>query len=481
MIPINKISKIEANQNLAIISNGETDYAAINLNEQEILFIKEQIEQKNYQITINQYKRFVFIIYLETKEQTACQWNEHLRKEANKLQVSLVEHKCTAIQVVSATDNTEQLLAFSEGLALSNYQFLKYFGEQEKLKHSLQSIILASESMSQSEYEYHCAVVNAVYQARDLGNEPYSFLDAAQFGREIESIGLEAGFTVQLLNKKKIESLKMGGLLAVNKGSKTPPVFAILEWKPENANNEKPIVLVGKGIVYDTGGHSLKSTANSMDFMKIDMGGAAGVVGAMSAIAKAKLAVHVICLVPMTDNAISNTAYVPGDVITMHSGATVEVLNTDAEGRLVLADALSYAKKYDPMLTIDVATLTGAAAFTVGAQGLVAMGTLNETTFDTLKQSGKNTHERIVEFPLWDEYDKMLKSDIADMKNIGGSVAGSITAGKFLQRFIDYPWVHIDIAGPAFLHSADSYRGKGATGTSVRLLFDFIRTWTKLS
>jgi leucyl aminopeptidase len=234
-------------------------------------------------------------------------------------------------------------------------------------------------------------------------------------------------------------------------------------------------VLIGKGVVYDTGGLSLKPTPNSMDYMKSDMAGSAAVACTLYAVAKAKLPVHVIALVPATDNRPGENAYTPGDVITMMSGHTVEVLNTDAEGRMILADALHYAKRYSPELVMDFATLTGAAAMAVGSYGIVCMGNAKESTKEKLKRSGENAYERLAEFPFWDEYDELLKSDIADMKNIGGSIGGAITAGKFLQRYTDYQWMHFDIAGPSFLHTANTYRGKNGTGVGVRFLFDYLR------
>jgi len=221
----------------------------------------------------------------------------------------------------------------------------------------------------------------------------------------------------------------MGGLLAVNKGSIDPPTFTIMTWKPEKHINKKPFVLVGKGIVYDTGGLSLKPTHDGMDYMKCDMAGAATVAGAMYAIAKAKLPLHVIALAPATDNRPDGNAYVPGDVVKMYDGSTVEVLNTDAEGRMILADALSWAKKYDPELVIDLATLTGAALAAIGKYGIVGMGNAPREVMDQLKESGDAVCERIAEFPFWDDYAEMLKSDIADLKNIGGRYAGAITAG----------------------------------------------------
>jgi leucyl aminopeptidase len=286
-------------------------------------------------------------------------------------------------------------------------------------------------------------------------------------------MGAAAGFSVEVFNKKKIEALKMGGLLAVNKGSVDPPTFSILTWKPENAVNDHPIVLVGKGVVFDTGGLSLKPTQDSMDYMKCDMGGAAAVAGAIYAAAKSKLPVWLVGLIPATDNRPDGNAYVPGDVITMHGGTTVEVLNTDAEGRMLLADALSYAKRYDPELVIELSTLTGSAQMAIDKFGMVGMGNASREIMENIKECGEYCSERVAEFPFWDEYKELLKSDIADLKNIGGKYAGAITAGKFLEHFTDYPYIHLDIAGPSFNKVLFNYRGKGGSGVGVRILFHY--------
>ncbi|UCG27628.1 MAG: leucyl aminopeptidase, partial [Bacteroidales bacterium] len=372
----------------------------------------------------------------------------------------------------------DAILAFAEGLALSNYQFLKYLRESRKKKNSLKKIVLFSKKLKDEKLRHLQTVTEAVYMTRDLINEPLSYLTALQLSREIREMGKKAGFTVEVFNKKKIEALKMGGLLAVNRGSIDPPTFSVLEWKPEKPVNGKPLVLVGKGIVFDTGGLSLKPTKESMDQMKSDMAGAAAVAGTMYAVSISKLPVHVIGLIPATDNRPDGNAYVPGDVVKMYSGLNVEVMNTDAEGRMILADALSYAKRYDPSLVINLATLTGSAAIAIGKYGIVGMGNADKKYFIQLAESGNNVYERIVEFPFWDEYVELLKSDIADIKNIGGREGGAITAGKFLEYFTDYPFIHLDIAGPAFLVREDSYRGKGGTGIGVRLFFDFIKNYT---
>jgi leucyl aminopeptidase len=306
-------------------------------------------------------------------------------------------------------------------------------------------------------------------------NEPVSFMDAPQLAKEIKQKGKEHDYKVEVLGKSKIESLKMGGLLAVNKGSEIPPTFTIIEYKPKKPKNKKPIVLVGKGVVYDTGGLSLKPTAHSMDLMKSDMGGAAMMAATIDALAKNKIPVHVIGLIPATDNRPGKTAYAPGDVIKMFDGTTIEVLNTDAEGRMILADALAYANKYKPELIIDAATLTGAAVRALGTKTSISMGNAKDIYFRKLYESGQETHDRVFRFPFWDEWKSELKSDIADMKNLGGANAGMITAGKFLEHFVKYPYIHIDIAGPAFLEATDSYNGKGATGAGVRLLYNFLK------
>jgi leucyl aminopeptidase len=248
-----------------------------------------------------------------------------------------------------------------------------------------------------------------------------------------------------------------------------------MEYKPNKPKNKKPYILIGKGVVYDTGGLSLKPTLASMDLMKCDMAGAAAVGCAMYAIAKAKLNIHVIALVPATDNRPGFNAFAPGDIITMMDGSTVEMLNSDAEGRMILADALHYAKRFNPELVIDIATLTGSAMAAIGTFGMVGMGNISNNQKNKLHQSGINVYERIAEFPFWDEYDELMKSDIADQKNIGGALGGSITAGKFLAKFTNFPYYHLDIAGPAFLSSKDSYRGKGGTGYGVRFFFDFFK------
>ncbi len=368
------------------------------------------------------------------------------------------------------------LLALAEGLALSNYQFLAYSSEAEKKKFALKNISLLAEVDKKTLSKLN-NTIQAVCWARDLVNHPVSYLTATQLAKEIETKATEAGVQVDILEKAKIEALKMGGLLAVNKGSVEPPTFTILEYKPKKAKNKKPIVLVGKGVVYDTGGLSLKPTAGSMDLMKSDMAGAACMAATIYGAALNKLDVHIIGLIPATDNRPGLNAYAPGDVVTMYDGTTVEVLNTDAEGRMILADALAYSNKLNPELVIDAATLTGAAVVAIGTKASCLMGNAKAKVMDELQQAGNSVHERLVLLPFWDEYLEEMKSSIADLKNIGGRYAGMITAGKFLEHFVKSPYVHLDIAGPAFLEAPENYKGKGGTGTGVRLLLNFLENY----
>jgi leucyl aminopeptidase len=475
MATISKKSSLNNNENLVLLCEKSSNLNNYNLNKGELDFVKREINTNDKKfVSVNQLNRYVFIQIIDPKKERS-QLHEFLRKAASSIHTVITDAKLDSVTVVDVENRATETLAFTEGLALSNYQFLKYKKDKQKETYSLKTIGINSKKVDANNINELQILVDATTISRTLVNEPVNFLTATQLSKEFQKLGKAAGFHVEVFNKAKIKALKMGGLLSVNLGSIEPPTFTIMEYKPKNASNKQPVILVGKGVVYDTGGLSLKPTPNSMDMMKCDMAGSAAVAGAIYAVAKAKLPVHVIGLVPATDNRPGENAYVPGDVITMFNGLTVEMLNADAEGRMILADALAYAQKYKPQLVIDLATLTGAAIAAIGTSGIVAMGTADEKIKDKLKQSGNNTFERIAEMPFWDDYDELIKSDIADMKNIGGPYAGAITAGKFLARYIDYPWMHFDIAGPAFLTAKDGYRGKGGTGVGVRLLFDYFK------
>ncbi len=476
-ITIKRLSAPRKDDHLIILAERDQQIPNNLFNKEEQAFIKQERKAERKLVVVNQYRRMVFIQMLDS-EKPKPQLFENARKAGSSITARIQSLKAANV-TISSQLSSDITLAFAEGIALTNYQFLKYKSTAKKEENSLQNISIQSTVAKDREIELLQIMVDSVYQTRDLVNEPLSFLTATELGKQFTRMGKEAGFKVQVLNKVAIKKLKMGGLLAVNLGSIDPPTFTIMEWKPKNAINKKPIVLVGKGVVYDTGGMSLKPTPNSMDYMKCDMAGGAAVGGAMYAVAKAKLPVHVIGLVPATDNRVDGNAYVPGDVITMMSGKTVEVLNTDAEGRLILADALHYAKRFKPELVMDFATLTGAASTAIGHYGIVAMGKVDDKVREDLREAGNNVYERLAEFPFWDEYDELLKSDIADLKNIGGPTAGAITAGRFLLQFTDFPYMHFDIAGPGFNRGTDSYRGKNGTGVGVRLLFEYLKKKVK--
>ena len=437
---------------------------------EEAEFINTQFRKGLKKAELVSFNKTVFVLAPITDNNQAGKLEKYRRAGAT-LTPRLNSLKQTEATLYAANDD-ESLLALAEGILLSAYRFSKYKEGSEML---LQKLSLVSNNNLSKELEELNILLDAVFKTRDLVNEPVLFLTAEQLSEEIVKLGKEAGFTTEVFNKSKIQSLKMGGLLAVNTGSPNPPTFNILEYKPENSVNSKPFILVGKGVVYDTGGLSLKPTEHSMDMMKCDMAGAGAVIGAFYAIAQNKLPIHLIGLIPATENRPDGNAITPGDIITMHNGKTVEVLNTDAEGRLILADALSYAKKYDPELVIDLATLTGAAVRAIGKEGIVYMGTADEETKKTFEQVGMDVFERLVEFPLWDDYDQHIQSDIADLKNIGTSEAGAISAGKFLEHFTSYPWLHLDIAAGAFMMAPFHYWVKGGTGLGVRLLYRFLK------
>lgn len=442
------------------------------VNNQEREYILEKFNSDQRFIVINRYTGKLLVTSVQPTENENASL-EAWRRQGNKAAQWIREEKIQSIQLISCTGNGENMLAFAEGLILGNYQFLKYNSNAEKIRCPLQEISFAGELITNELLARLAILTEAVYKARDLINEPVVSLNAQNLGEIFRLMAEETGIQAEIMGMEQIASLGMGGLLAVNRGSLDPPTFSVLVWKPEGAVNSQPVVLVGKGVVFDTGGLSLKPTAKSMDYMKCDMAGGAAVVAAIWVAAKSRLPLYLVALVPATDNRPGGNAITPGDVITISNGATVEVLNTDAEGRLILADALCFAKKYDPMLVIDLATLTGSAAMTLGIHGIAAMASQSEEFLELLIKAGDQVNERLVELPLWEEYDEMIKSNIADMKNIGGGEAGAITAGKFLQRFADYPWIHLDIAGPSFLHTADHYRTIGGTATGVRLLNQF--------
>ncbi len=366
---------------------------------------------------------------------------------------------------------------YAEGAFLSLYRFDSYKSENSEdtkigeiifladKKDNLQSLKKATDKARK--------IADATFLARDLSNHPSNTATPTYLADTARKMSRKLGIVCKVLGEKEMKKLGMGSLLGVAKGSDEPPKLIVMEYF-KGRNKRNPIAIVGKGVTFDTGGISLKPPAN-MDEMKMDMSGAAATIGAMQAIASLKLKVDVVGIVPATENMPGGSAIKPGDVLKSMSGKTIEVLNTDAEGRLILADALSYAVRYKPKAIIDLATLTGAVIHALGHH-ISAVISNNDELVSQLKQSGDATGEKIWQLPLLEEYEKAIKSGIADLKNIAGPGvgAGTITGGAFLKPFIgDYPWAHLDIAGTAW-GEGKAYIPKGASGVGVRLLFDLI-------
>lgn len=373
--------------------------------------------------------------------------------------------------------------AVTEGslLALYEYRGQKTDTAPEAFPKTLELMIFNEDDVPAAERGIRdgMAVAAGVRLARDLVNLPPNICTPAHLGETATELGKAVGLRVEVLEKAQIESLKMGALLAVAQGSETPPRFIILEHNAEHAGEGNTIVLIGKGVTFDTGGYSIK-TSEGMSTMKGDMAGAAAVIGAMGAIAGLKLPVHVVGLVPSADNMISGHAYRPQEVITASNGLTIEIISTDAEGRLLLADALVFAAKYKPAAVVDIATLTG-ACFT--ALGGVAAGLFSTDVKlrESLLAAGDSTAERVWPMPLYPEYKKPLESLTADIKNSTDKPGGVGTSATFLKHFVSYPaWAHIDMAGMGFDGKDNPYvPGKGATGYGVRLLSEFARRWAE--
>ena len=471
---ISKISQISPSQSVVCILGSDHVPEWLKLSKQETGFAKNQLQTKEEYIFINSYNRFIYLIRLKD-ETVQYKIREELRRTSYNLRKLIKENNHSELVITSEKAYNGAIEDFTEGLVLSLYSFDKYKtipGKDDK-KSYLSRILLYGD-IADIEIKWLIDLTDAVYFTRNLIKEPVNQLNATSLATEIKKIGDSAGFKVEVLTKGKIEALKMGGLLAVNKGSVDPPVFCILEWHPAKCLNTRPIVLVGKGIVYDTGGLNIK-TGEFMAGMNGDMAGAATVTGVMHTVAKTGIPLHVIGLVPSTDNRPGGNAYTQGDIITMFNKMTVEIGNTDAEGRLILADAISYASKYTPELIIDIATLTGSAAMTFGNQAIAVMTNADRKYISLLEECGNEVYERIAELPFWDEYGELLKSDVADMKNIGGREAGAIIAGKFLEKFAEYPLIHMDIAGTEMLKKDDYYRVKNGPASGLRLLSTFLR------
>ena len=370
---------------------------------------------------------------------------------------------------------------FAEGILLGNYSFDKY--KTKKAKSKVLDVYFYSDNDKKLKNALKVAqnLISSVNLTRDLQSEPANNLTPELLANRVVTEVRQFGIKATVFGEREIKKRKMGGLIAIGQGSINRPKFIVLEYKPAAKTKKnkkiknKKIALVGKGITFDSGGISIKPAKN-MGEMKADMSGAAVVVGTLIAAAKNKLPVHLYGIIPAAENMVSGESIRPGDVIKISSGKTVEIEDTDAEGRVVLADALHYASQIKPDEIIDLATLTGACVVALG-EFVAGMFTKNDAMANNLYKSGITTFDRVWRLPMWDDYNELITSDVADVANLGSSRwAGAITAAKFLEHFVDknIPWTHLDIAGPAMNNSSRSYTKKYMTGFGVRLLFDYL-------
>lgn len=406
---------------------------------------------------------------------------EKAREAAGEIACQLRDLGVKTIAIPTPSDAPPEMIqAATEGSLLALYQFNQHKTEGlDEVKELDAVTFLIADEDGKSPLERAVAIGSAIARgtmlARDLSNQPGNKLTPTVLAEKAQEVADELGLTCEVFDLAKLKEGGFGTLLAVAQGSEEEPRFITLEYVPEGEKRET-VVFVGKGITFDTGGISLKP-GKGMEEMKHDMSGAAAVLGAMQVVGNIKPDLHVVGLIAASENMPSGTAIKPGDVVTSYSGKTVEIINTDAEGRLVLADALGYAGRYEPQAVIDLATLTGAVIVALGNFTAGMMGT-DQDLMDRLQAAGEKTQERVWQLPLWDDYDEQIKSNTADMKNIGDGTAGTIAGAVFLKKFAEgYPWVHLDIAGTAWDMKGSSYVPKTASGYGVRLLVQLVQDW----
>ena len=402
---------------------------------------------------------------------------DNLRTVYFKVGKELMKSKVKSVDINVAKfeniDYDKTLEAIVEGLLQSEYSFEKYLSEK-KTKPSVENVYLdileEHENMAKEIIEETINLVDGIFFARDLVNEPAMYMTPGVLANTAKSQLEELGVKVDIYNKKEIEKLGMNAFLAVAEGSVNEPKLIVMNYEGD-PNSEEKLALVGKGLLFDSGGYSLKP-ANSMVTMHSDMAGSASVIGAMKALAKNKIKKNVVGIVAACENLISGGAYKPGDIVVSMSGKSIEVLNTDAEGRLTLADALWYAtKEIKADKIVDIATLTGACVVALGSVNTGAI-TNNKELMSNVKEASKLAGEPVWELPNNEEYKELIKGKFADLSNTGGRGAGAITAGLFLEEFVDNtPWVHLDIAGTSYLGKERGYLPKGATGVPVKTLY----------
>jgi leucyl aminopeptidase len=372
--------------------------------------------------------------------------------------------------------------AVAEGMVLALYRFDK-FKTEENDRSDVTAVTLLANNREQAKAVQRGVEIGRILGesanfARTLVNHPSNEMTPTILAEQAHQMAQDCNLKCEVLDRQDLEKLGMGLLLGVAQGSEQPPKFIILEHRG-GRRGQGNIVFVGKGITFDSGGISIKS-ADGMERMKYDMSGGAAVIGALRATALLKAPQNVIGLIPATENLPSGKATKPGDVHRAMNGKTAEIINTDAEGRLILGDALAYAARYKPIACVDLATLTGACVVALGHEAIGMLGNpQGEELMDRLRKAGRRTGERVWQLPLWDEYLEYVKSDVADVKNVGmGRAAGTIAGAAFLVKFVDgYPWVHLDIAGTAWADREQPYKAKGGTGVGVRLLTQMVLDW----
>jgi leucyl aminopeptidase len=397
--------------------------------------------------------------------------SENIRRAAG-LAIKIV-CKLRSVAFLPIDDPAETIAPLIDGTILGEYRFDRLKSEKEESNLKTVYFFLNSAKITDSFIKAIKVMDEGTCLARDLANLPANLLTPNALAEEARRIGREHQIPVKVFAEPQIKRLKMGALLGVAQGSANPPKLVIWQYKGGKPG-APPIVLVGKGVTFDSGGISLKPS-DGMEAMKGDMGGAGAVISVMAVVGQLRPKVNVVGVTPLVENMPSGSAYRPGDVLTASNGKTIEIISTDAEGRLILADALAYAGKFKPKYVVDVATLTGACVIALGQHIAGGIMGKDQDLVELLIEAGQQTGERLWQLPLWDEYAELLKTTNADLKNTGGRWGGAITAGKFLEAFTDYPWAHLDIAG---MDSEDStnhpYRYKGATGWGVRILSKFI-------
>ena len=473
-IRLDTINYSDLRESVVLLYGSEVASRSLPLKKDEVAYLDSKRKEDISSLVV--FNRLPHRIYVQNfdSELPSGESHEALRKAAAELQLLLSKEKVERVAVTGEGIIPEEMVAFLEGLHMANYRFDRYKQKKETL---LKEVAVERHILEQGELEENLRLWRRIDTLRDWVNEPVMNLNAPRFAEMLKAEAERLGVKCTVFGQKKIESLKMGGLLAVNRGSEDEARFVVLEYKPSDRRNRKPGALVGKGVMYDTGGLNIK-TGDYMTEMKSDMAGAATMASVVFAAAENRLPVYLMAFLPLTDNRPGKNAYAADDILTMYDGTTVEITNTDAEGRLILADAIAYADQQDPELIIDAATLTGAAVRALGTKVIAAMQQDAERAMRLLEIVGGEVYERLAVLPFWKDYDELLKSEVADMINCNlHANAGTITAGRFLAHFAHRPYIHLDIAGVAYYGKRESFFGVGASGFGLRLLYAFMQMY----